>query len=79
MLERMAGQKDMLLLPAPEKDSGLGKAVYRLGGSMEGKGGVLLYVDDGVVFVYSLKAGEGSKWTPVGVDELFEMAAKTRR
>ncbi|KAJ3414840.1 Tuftelin-interacting protein 11 [Chytridiales sp. JEL 0842] len=76
LLERMAADRNMVMVPAPQKATETGKPVFRLVvGGVESKGGLFLYVDDGVVYVY----GGGGKWEPMAVDEVFVAATKASK
>ncbi|KAJ3104740.1 hypothetical protein HDU97_008919 [Phlyctochytrium planicorne] len=79
LLEKAAGDRGLVLLPSA-KVHGLGKPLLRLGGSTDGRdlGGVLLYIDDAVIFVQEGQQGLGEPWTPVSLDEVFEKAEARR-
>ncbi|KAJ3069995.1 hypothetical protein HDU98_006950 [Podochytrium sp. JEL0797] len=81
LLERMAGAVGLVLLPTARVKGG--KAVWGLErdgeGKRKGKKGVLLYVDEGVVFVYlgGAVGDEEGQWEAMGVDEVVALALKS--
>ncbi|TPX55306.1 hypothetical protein PhCBS80983_g05426 [Powellomyces hirtus] len=76
-VERMASERDLLFAPANRVHPTSGRALFRLAPAAKaasGSGGVVGYIEEGVLFVEDAQAG----WKPVGVDEAMDLAAKQR-
>ncbi|KAJ3202135.1 hypothetical protein HDU67_000761 [Dinochytrium kinnereticum] len=78
LLEKAAGERGLTLLPST-KVHALGKPLLRLGGSTDGRdvGGVLLYIDDAVLFLQEGRSLEEA-WSPVSLDEAVQAALLRR-
>ncbi|KAJ3196983.1 hypothetical protein HK101_006844, partial [Irineochytrium annulatum] len=78
LVEKVAAGRDLTLLPSTRMRQQGGKAVFRLGGAVDGRdvGGVLIYVDEAVVYVLTGEAedGKGGDWKPIGLDEVMDLA-----
>ncbi len=51
-----------------------GKALFKVSASAGSSGGVLIYLDEGVLFFEDRE--HGGKWRPIGIDDLLEKMAK---
>jgi len=67
VVEDFAQEHNHLFLPAHKTHAETGKALFRFGGTVQSTGGVLVYLDDDVMF-----AQEGNDWLPMSFDEVLE-------
>ncbi|KAJ3207367.1 hypothetical protein HDU83_005306 [Entophlyctis luteolus] len=83
LLERTAAASGLALVPAgPGRSHPSGKPVFRMVGETDaGSRGVVLVVDDGVVFVYTGGAvGDAQgEWVPKSIDDVVSMARSGRK
>jgi tuftelin-interacting protein 11 len=69
-VSRLASEQGVEFLPLPGKvHPGTGKALYKLSSSSGGKGGLVVFADNGVLFA-RLK----NDWEPISVDVALELA-----
>ncbi|RIA90210.1 GC-rich sequence DNA-binding factor-like protein [Glomus cerebriforme] len=73
IVEEFAQDKNLLFLPT-NKTHISGKPLYRMGGTPEGVGGILMYLNDDVMYVK-----EGQNWTPMGFEEVLEKLENSKR
>ncbi|EXX77932.1 TFP11-domain-containing protein [Rhizophagus irregularis] len=73
IVEEFAQDQNLLFLPT-NKTHDSGKPLYRMGGTPEGVGGLLMYLSDDVMYVK-----EGQNWTPMGFDEVLEKLESSKR
>ncbi|GES77671.1 TFP11-domain-containing protein [Rhizophagus clarus] len=73
IVEEFAQDQNFLFLPT-NKSHVSGKPLYRMGGTPEGAGGLLMYLSDDVMYVK-----EGQNWTPMGFEEVLEKLESSKR
>jgi len=66
IVEEFAQDQNLLFLPT-NKTHVSGKPLYRMGGTPEGVGGLLMFLSDDVMYVK-----EDQNWTPMGFEEVLE-------
>jgi tuftelin-interacting protein 11 len=72
-VEEFAQEQNILFLPT-NKTHVSGKPLYRMGGTPEGIGGLLMYLSEDVMYVK-----EGQNWTPMGFEEVLEKLKSSKR
>ena len=71
IVDEFAAAHNLLLMPTQRTHERSRMPLYRVSGNATGKGGVLVYLLDDVVW-----AGEGEEWKPVSLEEMVLRAAK---
>lgn len=71
IVDDFAAAHNLLLVPTQRTHERSRMPLYRVSGNASGKGGVLVYLLDDVVW-----AGEGDEWKPVSLEEMVLRAAK---
>ncbi|CAG8474767.1 11481_t:CDS:2 [Ambispora gerdemannii] len=72
IIEDFAQEHNYLFLPVNKTHAASGKPLFRFGCSLQGVGGVLLYMKDDVMYAQE----ESKQWVPIGFDELLEKAER---
>lgn len=71
IVDEFAAAHNLLLMPTQRTHERSRMPLYRVSGNASGKGGLLVYLLDDVVW-----AGEGDDWKPVSLEEMVLRAAK---
>ncbi|CAG8601989.1 7275_t:CDS:2 [Ambispora leptoticha] len=75
IVEDFAQEHNYLFLPVNKTHAASGKPLFRFGCSMQGVGGVLMYMKDDVIYAQE----ESKQWMPIGFDELLEKVGRLNR
>jgi tuftelin-interacting protein 11 len=71
IVDEFAAAHNLLLMPTQRTHERSRMPLYRVSGNTSGKGGILVYLLDDVVWT-----GEGEDWKPVSLEEMVLRAAK---
>jgi tuftelin-interacting protein 11 len=71
LVGEFAQEHNLLFMPAQKTHEASGRLLYRLGGTPQGAGGVLIHLEDDIMFVQ-----QNGEWVPVGFDEVLEIARR---
>ncbi|KAJ3085883.1 Tuftelin-interacting protein 11 [Quaeritorhiza haematococci] len=80
-VEQQALERGLLLLPARGRTHAkTGKPLFRIAADMASNGGLIVHIDDGVVFVEEqLDGGNSVEWVPMSVEDIMDKASATSK